>query len=439
LLEPAVYQPGSASFVTDPYPAFEALRAGPPARFDEATGQWVVSRHALVDRLLRDRRLGRSYLHVAEHAEFGRPPEPDYLGPFWLTVRNGMLDREPPDHTRLRRLVSAAFTARRVHQLAPRIAELAGALVGEVLDAGSDGSPVDLVAVLAEPLPVTVIAELLGVPEADRWRLRPWSAAICRMFELDADRADGEAASAACTEFGDYLGKLAALRRADPTDDLLTALTQVADADGDRLSPDELIGTCVLLLNAGHEATVNATGNGLWALLRHPDQHARLRADPDGLLAPAVEEMLRYDCATPMFERWVLRDIAIGTAIGTGAVTAIDTAIGTDAVTGPAEAGADAVVVRRGGEVALLLGSANRDPAVFASPDRFDVGRAPNPHLTFGAGIHFCLGAPLARAELAASVGALVRRAPKLAPVTEPAYKPGFVVRGLRSLPVTVR
>ncbi|HEX4249068.1 MAG TPA: cytochrome P450 [Pseudonocardia sp.] len=431
MLQPAGYQPGSPEFVSNPYPAFEALRAGPPASWDEATGQWVVSRHPLVDRLLRDRRLGRTYLHVAEHAEFGRPPEPDYLRPFWATVRNGMLDREPPDHTRLRRLVSAAFTARRVRELAPRIAELAGALVGDVLDAGSDGSPVDLVAVLAEPLPVTVIAELLGVPEADRWRLRPWSAAICRMFELDADRADGEAASAACLDFGDYLGRLAARRRADPADDLLTALTQVADADGDRLSSDELAGTCVLLLNAGHEATVNATGNGVWALLRHPDQHARLRADPDGLLAPAVEEMLRYDCATPMFERWALSDLAIGPeAVGD---------IGEVAASSDDAAPDGTVPVRRGAEVALLLGSANRDPAVFTDPDRFDVGRTPNPHLTFGAGIHFCLGAPLARAELAASVGALVQRVPKLAPVTEPAYKPGFVVRGLRSLPVSVR
>jgi cytochrome P450 len=415
--DPVVYQPGSPRFVTDPYPAFETLRAGPPALYDDATGQWVVSRYALVDRLLRDRRLGRTYLHVADHAEFGRPPEPAYLAPFWATIRNGMLDREPPDHTRLRRLVSAAFTARRVEQLVPRIATLAGGLVGELLDAGSDGSPVDLVAVLAEPLPVTVIAELLGVPESDRSLLRPWSAAICRMFELDADRADGMAASAACAEFGDYLRRLAATRRATPADDLLTALTQVADADGGRLSEDELVGTCVLLLNAGHEATVNATGNGVWALLRHPEQHARLRADPTALLAPAVEEMLRYDCATPMFERWVLNDVTIGD--GT--------------------AGTESVEVARGAELALLLGSANRDPAVFADPDRFDVSRSPNPHLTFGAGIHFCLGAPLARRELAASVGALVRRVPKLAAAAEPAYKPGFVVRGLRSLPVTVR
>jgi cytochrome P450 len=225
------------------------------------------------------------------------------------------------------------------------------------------------------------------------------------------------AASAASAEFGDYLRRLAATRRATPADDLLTALTQVADADGGRLSEDELVGTCVLLLNAGHEATVNATGNGVWALLRHPEQHARLRADPAALLAPAVEEMLRYDCATPMFERWVLNDVTIGDAT----------------------AGTEAVEVGRGAELALLLGSANRDPAVFADPDRFDVSRSPNPHLTFGAGIHFCLGAPLARRELAASVGALVRRVPKLAAAAEPAYKPGFVVRGLRSLPVTVR
>jgi cytochrome P450 len=424
MLGPVVYQPGSQRFVNDPYPAFDALRAGPPTLYDEATGQWVVSRYALVDRLLRDRRLGRTYLHVADNAEFGRPPEPAYLRPFWSTIRNGMLDREPPDHTRLRRLVSAAFTARRVQQLAPRITALAGELIDELLDAGSDGSPVDLVAVLAEPLPVTVIAELLGVPESDRSLLRPWSAVICRMFELGADRAAGEAASAACAEFGDYLRRLASARRAAPADDLLTALTQVADADGGRLSEDELVGTCVLLLNAGHEATVNATGNGVWALLRHPDQHARLRSDPAALLSTAVEEMLRYDCATPMFERWVLTDITIGGHTGGD--------------TGGAEA-VDAVEVRRGAELALLLGSANRDPAVFAEPDRFDVSRSPNPHLTFGAGIHFCLGAPLARLELAASTGALLRRVPKLAAAAEPAYKSGFVVRGLRSLSVTVR
>ena len=410
MLEAAEYKPDSQAFVDDPYPAFDRLRAGPPAMYDGETEQWVVSRHALVSALLRDRRLGRTYLHVGDHAEFGRAPEPEYLRAFWSTVRNGMLDREPPDHTRLRRLVSSAFTANTVRALAPRIAELAGSLVDELLDAGSDGSAVDLISVLAEPLPISVIAELLGIPEPDRHLLRPWSAAICRMFELNADRADGLAASAACTEFGDYLRGLASRRRDTPTDDLLSALTQVVDAGGDRLSEDELVGTCVLLLNAGHEATVNATGNGVWALLRHPDQHARLRADLDTLLSTAVEEMLRYDCATPMFERWVLENITVG----------------------------DAVHLQRGSELALLLGSANRDPAVFPDPDRFDVSRSPNPHLTFGAGIHFCLGAPLARTELAATIGTLLRRAPKLTAATAPAYKPGFVVRGLRSLPVMV-
>lgn len=411
------YDPSSQHFVDDPYPVFDKLRAGPPSVFDEATGQWLVSRYPLVTGLLRDRRLGRTYTHVADHEAFGRERPPDYLAPFWATIGNGMLDREPPDHTRLRSLVSSAFTPRRVAALAARVQQLTDDLLDRLIDAGSDGSAVDLIADVAEPLPVTVIAELLGIPETDRELLRPWSATICRMFELGANRADGEAAASACVEFGDYLRQLAARRRASPTDDLLSDLVAVVDTDGDRLTLDELIGTCVLLLNAGHEATVNATGNGLWALLRHPEQHARLRADLDGLLISAIEEMLRYDCATPMFERWVLSDITIG-----------DSANGYEPVTVPF-----------GAELALLFGSANRDPSVFRDPDSFDIGRAPNPHLTFGAGIHFCLGAPLARMEMTTVVGSLLRRTPNLAPATEPTYKCGFVVRGLDALSVTVR
>jgi cytochrome P450 len=389
------FDPWSPEFVAHPYDAYARLRAEAPVTWFEPTGQWLVSRHADVDALLRDRRLGRTYLHVATHAEMGRPDDPEHLAPFWHVIRNGMLDREPPDHTRLRRLVSQAFTPRRVEALRPTVERLAGGLVDAfVADGGGD-----LLARVAEPLPVTVIAEMLGVPEADRHRLRPWSADICGMYELNPSRAAADAAVRACEEFADYLRALARTRRAEPTDDLVSALAHV-----EGLTEDELVGTCVLLLNAGHEATVNVTGNGWWSLLRNPGELDRLRADP-ALLDTAVEELMRWDTPLQMFERWVLADVEVA-----------------------------GVPIPRGSEVALLFGSANRDPAVFADPDRLDVGRSPNPHVSFGAGIHFCLGAPLARIELVASFGALLRAAPALRLVKEPQWKPRYVIRGLREL-----
>jgi cytochrome P450 len=253
---------------------------------------------------------------------------------------------------------------------------------------------------------VTVIAEMLGVPAADRPLLRPWSGAICGMYELNPPAETRRTAVRAATEFSGYLRELARARTAEPRGDLISALAQVADA-GDRLTEDELIGTCVLLLNAGHEATVNATGNAWWALFRNPGELDRLRAG-HALLPRAIEELLRYDTPAPMFERWVLADIEVG-----------------------------GVAIPRGSEVALQFASANRDPAVFREPGRLDLGRDPNPHITFGLGIHYCLGAPLARIELAESFRALLRLAPKLALAAEPEWKPGFVLRGLRALPVT--
>jgi len=394
------FSPWSTEFVAHPYEVYARLREESPVTWFEPTGQWLIARYDDVDALLRDRRLGRTYLHVATHEEMGRPPDPAHLAPFWHVIRNGMLDREPPDHTRLRRLVSQAFTPRRVEALRPTVARLAGELVDAFVAAGGG----DLIASVAEPLPVTVIAEMLGVPPADRHRLRPWSADICGMYELNPTRAAADAAVRACEEFSAYLRDLARARRADPRDDLVTALSHV-----DGLTEDELVGTCVLLLNAGHEATVNVTGNGWWALLRHPDQLAALRADPAGLLPTAVEELLRYDTPLQMFERWVLTDIEVR-----------------------------GVPVPRGSEVALLFGSANRDPSVFRDPDRLDLTRTDNPHLSFGAGIHFCLGAPLARIELAASYGALLAKAPGLHLVREPGWKPGYIIRGLKALKVEV-
>lgn len=400
------FTPSDPAFVQDPYPAYEELRAGQAVTVQD--GRWLVPRFSDVDALLRDRRLGRSYLHVATHAEMGRPEDPPGLAPFWRVVRAGMLDVEPPDHTRLRRLVSTAFTPRRVEALRPRVDELVGVLVAELLETGSDGSPVDLKAIVAEPLPVTVIAELLGVPEADRSLLRPWSADICGMYELNPSAEAAATAVRAASEFSGYLRELAAQRRTHPGDDLLSALVEARDHD-DRLTDDELVGTCVLLLNAGHEATVNTTVNGWHTLFRHPDELERLRADP-ALLPTALEELFRFDTPLQMFERYALADVEL-----------------------------HGVTVRRGEEVALLFGSANRDPAAFAEPDRFDVGRADNPHITFGAGIHFCLGAPLARLELTASYGALLQRAPELALAADPRWAPGYVIRGLEELLVTVR
>ncbi|RAY15354.1 cytochrome P450 [Actinomadura craniellae] len=397
------YDPWSPDFVADPYPAYAALRAERPVFFHEPTGQWVVTRYADVDALLRDRRLGRSYLHLATHEEFGQPAEADFLTPFWDLIRAGMLDVEPPAHTRLRRLVSRAFTARMVEGLRPTVRRLAEELAGAFVAEGGG----DLLTRVAEPLPVTVIAEMLGIPESDRPLLRPWSADICGMYELNPSAQTQRTAVAAAVEFSGYLRELARARRRDPRVDLISSLAQVAD-EGDRLSEDELIGTCVLLLNAGHEATVNATGNGWWSLLRNPGELARLRADHT-LVPSAVEELLRYDTAAPMFERWVLEDVTVG-----------------------------GVTIPRGAEVALQFAGANRDPAVFADPDRLDLGRDPNPHITFGLGIHYCLGAPLARIELAESFGALLRLAPGLALVEEPKWKPGFVLRGLEELQVTV-
>ncbi|WP_433176968.1 cytochrome P450 [Actinoallomurus sp. CA-150999] len=393
------YAPGSPEFVADPYPAFERLRRESPVFFHEPTDQWVITRYADVNALLRDRRLGRTYLHVTTHEEFGRPAPAEFLAPFWDLNNAGMLDLEPPDHTRLRRLVSKAFTPRMVEDLRPRIRALAEGLVRGLVERGGG----DLVAEVAEPLPVTVIAEMLGVPEGDRHLLRPWSADICGMYQLDPPEEIQHAAVRASIEFSDYLRDLSRARRTDPGDDLISALCQV-----EGLTEGELIGTCVLLLNAGHEATVNATGNSWWALFRNPGELERLRAD-HGLIGTAVEELLRYDTPLPLFERWVLEDIEVG-----------------------------GVAIPRGAEVALQFASACRDPEVFADPDVLDLARTPNPHLAFSAGIHFCLGAPLARVELAESFRAILDLAPKLSLAAEPEWKPGFVLRGLRALQVEV-
>ncbi|MGV9940657.1 cytochrome P450 [Streptomyces sp. NPDC003401] len=397
------FDPWDPAFVADPYPAYAELRErGRVIRY-ERTDQWLVPHHADVSALLRDRRLGRTYRHRFTHEDFGRTAPPAEHEPFHTLNDHGMLDLEPPDHTRIRRLVSKAFTPRTVERLKPYVERLAGELVDKLVAAGGG----DLLTDVAEPLPVAVIAEMLGIPASERAPLRPWSADICGMYELSPSQETARRAVRASEEFSAYLRELIAARREEPGDDLISGLIAAHD-EGDRLTEQEMISTAVLLLNAGHEATVNATVNGWWALFRNPGQLAALRAD-HALVPSAVEELMRHDTPLQLFERWVLDDIEI-----------------------------DGTVVPRGAEIAMLFGSANHDPAVFADPDRLDLARAENPHISFSAGIHYCIGAPLARMELAASMRALLEKAPTLSLTAEPVRTPNFVIRGLRGLDVEI-
>ncbi|MGW3493920.1 cytochrome P450 [Streptomyces sp. NPDC001020] len=397
------FDPWDPAFVADPYPAYAELRARGRVHYYEPSGQWLVPHHADVSALLRDRRLGRTYQHRFTHEEFGRTAPPPEQEPFHTLNDHGMLDLEPPDHTRIRRLVAKAFTPRTVERLRPYVHGLADDLVSRLVEAGGG----DLLTDVAEPLPVAVIAEMLGIPEADRAPLRPWSADICGMYELNPPQETARRAVRASVEFSAYLRELIAARRSEPGEDLISGLIAAYDG-GDRLTEQEMISTCVLLLNAGHEATVNATVNGWWALFRHPDQLAALRAD-HSLVPSAVEELMRYDTPLQLFERWVLDDIEI-----------------------------DGTVIPRGSEIAMLFGSANHDPAVFDAPEELDLTRKDNPHISFSAGIHYCIGAPLARIELAASMTALLEKAPTLRLTKEPERKPNFVIRGLKGLSVEI-
>ncbi|XVU30210.1 cytochrome P450 [Actinoplanes sp. CA-054009] len=374
-------------FIRDPYPALAAQRERAPLSWHEPTGQWLAASHATAGAVLRDRRLGRLWTD--------REPAVTYE-PFNLLHRNQMMENEPPAHTRLRSAVAAAFNRGHVARLQPAIAASAAALLA------SSGSSFDLLADVAEPLAVEVIAELLGVPVEDRRWLRPWSAAIVRMYEVTRTPEDEAAALDACREFTGYLRELAARRAADPRDDMISHMA----AGG--LAPDELVASAILLLNAGHEASVNALGGGVVALLRHPAELARLRADRS-LIDSAAEEMIRYDSPLHMFVRTAAADVRVGD-----------------------------VTIPAGASVAALLGAANRDPLVFAEPDRFDVTRSPNPHLGFGAGLHFCLGAPLARLELRAALSALLDHAPRLALAREPVQRPTFVLRAYEAVHLTI-
>ncbi|WP_240617480.1 cytochrome P450 [Nocardioides speluncae] len=371
--------------VADPYPHFERERERAEVAWHEPTGMFLTFSHAAASEVLRTRRLGRIW-HDREPAA--------YLEPFNLLHRNQMMENEPPDHTRLRRLVAGAFARGHLERLRPRVVTLATDLLDQVDPAGFD-----VLAEYAEPLPVLVIAELLGVPSTLVPELRGWSQAIVRMYEPAPPPEVVEEAVRAATEFAESVRELARDRAHHPRDDLVSHLVAAGEGDA-RLSEDEVVASVVLLLNAGHEASVNVFGNGLVAMLRHG-----LRPGADTALA--VEEMLRYDSALQLFERTATEDVTVR-----------------------------GVRIEAGQKIAALLGAANRDPAVFADPDTFDVRRDPNPHLAFGAGLHFCLGAPLARMELVESVGLLFERFPDLGLVGEPEPRGTFVLRGYRSVKV---
>jgi cytochrome P450 len=367
----------------------------------------VLTRYRDVDRLLRDRRLGR----VMEGVE-KRAPDPAHA-PFDRIQAGSLLEIEPPDHTRIKQVVHDVFTPRHVRALAERIDALCRRQADALAERIEADGEADLIAVFAEPIPVTVIAELLGVPEEDRHQLLPWSKHIIGMFEPERTPESEAAAVRAADAFARYLRELVAIKRRVPGEDLITRMTRVHDADPAQLSEDELVANGILFLNAGHEAVVNVLGNGMRALLAHEEQLARVRADA-GLVPTAVEEMMRYDTPLQFFERFVTEPMRFEADDGTVHAW-------------PA-----------GTKLALYYASANRDPAVFSDPERFDVGRDPNPHLAFGLGIHYCIGAPLARLELRHAVGALLDRFPSLRIAQdELSYVPKNVFRYLTELRVS--
>lgn len=390
------FDPADPDFVADPYPTYAAMRSQGPVQWWGAGGLHLIPRHAEVNALLRDRRLGRVFT----------PLEPvERFRPWNFVNETAMLEMEPPDHTRLRQMVAREFTPRRVETMRERVAAITDVLLDDAL---AQGAVVDLVDTLAEPLPVAVIAELLGIPDADRPRLRPWSNAIVSLYEPAPAEGVEDAAIAAAQEFSDYLRELVARRRREPLGDLLSALA-VSSEQGDQLSTDEVIGTCMLLLNAGHEASVNTLSNGFAALLAHPDQLARLQ-DDRSLIGTCAEEFIRYDSPLSLFERTALQPVEIGDA-----------------------------TIGEGERVGLLLGSANRDEQVFAEPEQFDVGRRENPHVGFGAGIHFCLGAPLARMEVQVAIERVIERFPGIEPAGEPMRRSSYQFRGHTRVPVRLR
>jgi hypothetical protein len=389
LLDPAV--------LADPYPLYYRLRTEDPVHWEAELGFWVLTRYADAVLALREVAVFSSAIQEAR--------EPGRTG---LATAGWFVFLDPPRHTRLRALVHSAFTPPVVERLRPRIE----AIVEHLLDCAADQGRLDLIADLGFPLPATVIAELLGVPAEDREQFKAWSRDLAASGGLVRMTSDGAERLARARESGaalnDYFRDILRERRRAPRDDLVSRLTSVQAAEGS-LTEDELIDSCVLLLFAGHETTTNVIGNGMLALLRHPDQLERVRAEPS-LIGSAVEELLRYDSPVQARVRLARR---------------------------PAEIGGRQIAA--GQRVLVLVGAANRDPERFPDPDRLDVARADNRHLAFGHGIHFCTGAPLARLEATIAIRALLSRFPRLALATDTlVWRKTLTLRGLSALPVSL-
>jgi hypothetical protein len=389
------FNPMDPDFIANPYPTYHRLRAEDPVH-QSPLGFWVLTRYEDVAAALRDPRFAKEAIAAFVAARFG------FAAP---GIGLSMLDRDPPDHTRLRSLVSKAFTPRVVETLRPHIQQIVDGLLDRVAGAAS----MDLIEDFAYPLPVIVICQMLGVPVEDRERFKQWGLDIARGLDaimLPPDSEVTRRSAASRNAITDYFRELIAERRASPRADMLSALIAAEEA-GDKLSEEELLATCILLLVAGHETTVNLIGNGTLALLRHPAELRRLREAPT-LIASAVEELLRYDGPVQRTARIPSEDVTIGDR-----------------------------TIAKGELVMPFIGAADRDPAQFRDPDRLDITRGDNRHIAFGWGIHFCLGAPLARVEGQIAINTLVQRLPKLALATDtPQFRQSLTLRGLSTLPV---
>jgi cytochrome P450 len=388
---------GSPEFYADPYPTYARLREAGPVHRDEAVAIWHVVGYEEIHAGLRDGRLAAArsdrFLSEEQHREFGALAR---------VQRDMMVFADPPRHTRLRGLVSKAFTPRVVEGLRGRVQEIVDDLLRRVVPEGR----MDVIADLAVPLPTMVIAALLGVPEADRACLKAWSDDFAAFIGGPVPRDGVARADRAIGELTNYFGDAVEKWRREPGDNLISSLVAVEER-GDSLTTDELLATCVILLVGGHETTTNLIGNGLLSLLRHPEHLRRLRETPS-LIGPAVEELLRFDSPAQMTTRLAADDLTLG-----------------------------GVQIGAGHLVKLWLGAGNRDPARFPAPDRLDFGRAENRHLSFGHGIHYCVGAALARLEGQVALATLVERLPELALTGEPLeYHGTQVFRALKRLPV---